>query len=78
MQIEREMTHRKKQKGKDSYNPYAGPYDITLVKLNKFVHFEEGKVRQNELMIRKNYMRSTKNNSADSSHLPVRGGLQEL
>ena len=44
--IETELAHRKKQKGKDNYNPYAGPYDITLVKLNKFVDFEEGKVRK--------------------------------
>ena len=38
------MKHRKEHKEGETYNPYAGPYDITLVKLNKFVDFEEGKV----------------------------------
>ena len=46
--IEMELAHRKKQKGAKggSYNPYAGPYDITLIKLNKHVDFVKGKVKK--------------------------------
>ena len=43
--IEKELEHRKKQEGKGEYLPYAGLYDITVVKLNKYVPFEKDKAR---------------------------------
>lgn len=35
---------RESQKDASEYMPYAGHYDITLVKLNRFVNFEINKV----------------------------------
>ena len=42
--IKLEETHRKKQEGKSEYLSFAGHYDITLVKLNRFVAFKKDRV----------------------------------
>jgi hypothetical protein len=37
--IRHERANRKKQRDTENYVPYAGPFDITLVKLEKYVEF---------------------------------------
>ena len=44
--IQKELEHRRKQEveGKGEYLPYSGDFDIAVVKLNKYVAFEEDTV----------------------------------
>jgi len=42
--LELKHRHEHRSRGKGGYNPYAGPFDLTLVKTDRKVHFIPNKV----------------------------------
>ena len=42
--IKLEKQHREEQRGNQQYNPFAGPFDITIVRTNKKIKFIPDKV----------------------------------